>query len=75
MPGHSHLRGRFGEKDCSSNHVPWNRQVQRVFPFRYNMVGGNSLLGPDIYQQGTLFAVKGRGRINARDWFFCNGDR
>ncbi len=33
-----------------------------------NIICGNSLIGPDIYEQGTLFADEERERINAFDW-------
>jgi type I restriction-modification system DNA methylase subunit len=36
---------------------------------KYNIVCGNSLIGPDIYDQGTLFADEERDRINAFDWY------
>jgi hypothetical protein len=36
---------------------------------KYNIVCGNSLIGPDIYDQGTLFGDEERERINAFDWF------
>jgi len=36
---------------------------------KYNIVCGNSLIGPDIYEQGTLFADEERERINAFDWY------
>jgi type I restriction-modification system DNA methylase subunit len=36
---------------------------------KYNIVCGNSLIGPDIYEQGTLFGDEERERINAFDWF------
>jgi len=35
---------------------------------KYNIVCGNSLIGPDIYEQGTLFVDGERDRINAFDW-------
>ena len=33
-----------------------------------NIICGNSLIGPDIYEQGMLFADEERDRINAFDW-------
>jgi type I restriction-modification system DNA methylase subunit len=36
---------------------------------KYNIICGNSLIGPDIYDQGTLFADEERDRINAFDWY------
>ncbi len=36
---------------------------------KYNIVCGNSLIGPDIYEQGTLFGDAERDRINAFDWY------
>jgi len=42
---------------------------QSLLPeLKYNVICGNSLIGPDIYQQGTLFADEERERINAFDW-------
>ncbi|MBZ5552714.1 MAG: N-6 DNA methylase [Acidobacteriia bacterium] len=35
---------------------------------KYNIICGNSLIGPDIYSQGTLFGEADRDRINAFDW-------
>ena len=37
---------------------------------KYNIMCGNSLISPDIYDQGTLFAEDERDRINAFDWNF-----
>jgi len=43
---------------------------QSLLPeLKYNIICGNSLIGPDIYDQGTLFADEERDRINAFDWF------
>ena len=43
---------------------------QSLLPeLKYNIICGNSLIGPDIYEQGTLFADDERERINAFDWF------
>jgi len=42
---------------------------QSLLPeLKYNIICGNSLIGPDIYDQGTLFADEERDRINAFDW-------
>ena len=42
---------------------------QHLLPeLKYNIVCGNSLIGPDIYEQGTLFGDADRDRINAFDW-------
>ncbi len=42
---------------------------QHLLPeLKYNIICGNSLIGPDIYNQGTLFADEERDRINAFDW-------
>jgi type I restriction-modification system DNA methylase subunit len=42
---------------------------QHVLPeLKYNIMCGNSLIGPDIYDQGVLFAEDERDRINAFDW-------
>ncbi len=42
---------------------------QSLLPeLKYNIICGNSLIGPDIYAQGTLFADEERDRINAFDW-------
>lgn len=35
---------------------------------KYNIICGNSLIGPDIYEQGMLFGDEERDRINAFDW-------
>jgi type I restriction-modification system DNA methylase subunit len=35
---------------------------------KYNIICGNSLIGPDIFGQGTLFADEERDRINSFDW-------
>ena len=35
---------------------------------KYNIICGNSLIGPDIYDQGALFGDEERDRINAFDW-------
>jgi type I restriction-modification system DNA methylase subunit len=43
---------------------------QSLLPeLKYNIICGNSLIGPDIYDQGSLFADEERDRINAFDWF------
>ncbi len=43
---------------------------QSLLPeLKYNIICGNSLIGPDIYDQGVLFADEERERINAFDWF------
>jgi type I restriction-modification system DNA methylase subunit len=42
---------------------------QHLLPeLKYNVMCGNSLIGPDIYEQGTLFGDADRDRINAFDW-------
>ncbi|HEV2234640.1 MAG TPA: N-6 DNA methylase [Terriglobia bacterium] len=42
---------------------------QHLLPeLKYNIICGNSLIGPDIYDQGTLFGDEERDRINAFDW-------
>src|SRR5207247_2057837 len=42
---------------------------QHLLPeLKYNIICGNSLIGPDIYHQGVLFADADRDRINAFDW-------
>jgi len=44
---------------------------QHLLPeLKYNVQCGNSLIGPDIYDQGVLFADEERDRINAFDWNF-----
>jgi hypothetical protein len=44
---------------------------QHILPeLKYNIMCGNSLIGPDIYDQGALFAEDERDRINAFDWNF-----
>ncbi len=44
---------------------------QHLLPeLKYNIMCGNSLIGPDIYDQGELFANGERDRINAFDWNF-----
>jgi len=44
---------------------------QHILPeLNYNIMCGNSLIGPDIYDQGVLFAEDERDRINAFDWNF-----
>ena len=44
---------------------------QHILPeLKYNIMCGNSLIGPDIYDQGVLFAEDERDRINAFDWHF-----
>jgi type I restriction-modification system DNA methylase subunit len=44
---------------------------QHILPeLKYNIMCGNSLIGPDIYNQGMLFAEDERDRINAFDWNF-----
>jgi len=43
---------------------------QHLLPeLKYNIICGNSLIGPDIYDQGTLFGDEERDRINAFDWY------
>ncbi len=43
---------------------------QHLLPeLKYNIICGNSLIGPDIYDQGTLFGDAERDRINAFDWY------
>jgi type I restriction-modification system DNA methylase subunit len=42
---------------------------QHILPeLKYNIMCGNSLISPDIYDQGMLFAEDERDRINAFDW-------
>jgi len=42
---------------------------QHLLPeLKYNIQCGNSLIGPDIYDQGVLFAEEEKDRINAFDW-------
>jgi type I restriction-modification system DNA methylase subunit len=42
---------------------------QHLLPeLKNNIICGNSLIGPDIYGQGTLFGDAERDRINAFDW-------
>ncbi len=42
---------------------------QHLLPeLKYNIICGNSLIGPDIYNQGALFGDQERDRINALDW-------
>ena len=42
---------------------------QHLLPeLKDNIICGNSLVGPDIYEQGTLFGDAERDRINAFDW-------
>ena len=42
---------------------------QHLLPeLKFNIMCGNSLIGPDIYEQGTLFGDVDRDRINAFDW-------
>jgi hypothetical protein len=44
---------------------------QHLLPeLKYNIMCGNSLIGPDIYDQGVLFTDEERDRINAFDWNF-----
>ena len=44
---------------------------QHLLPeLKYNIMCGNSLIGPDIYDQGVLFGDEERDRINAFDWNF-----
>jgi len=44
---------------------------QHLLPeLKYNIMCGNSLIGPDIYDQGALFGDEVRDRINAFDWNF-----
>lgn len=48
---------------------------QHLLPeLKYNIICGNSLIGPDIYDQGTLFGDEERERINAFDWFAAATD-
>ncbi|PYV35437.1 MAG: hypothetical protein DMG22_02270, partial [Acidobacteria bacterium] len=47
---------------------------QSLLPeLKYNIICGNSLIGPDIYDQGTLFGDEERDRINAFDWYGSTG--
>jgi hypothetical protein len=47
---------------------------QHILPeLKYNIMCGNSLIGPDIYDQGVLFAEDERDRINAFDWNLVPG--
>jgi type I restriction-modification system DNA methylase subunit len=42
---------------------------QHILPeLKNNIICGNSLIGPDIYDQGALFADAERDRINALQW-------
>jgi type I restriction-modification system DNA methylase subunit len=42
---------------------------QHLLPeLKYNIICGNSLIGPDIYSQATLFGDTERDHINAFDW-------
>jgi type I restriction-modification system DNA methylase subunit len=42
---------------------------QHLLPeLKYNIICGNSLIGLDIYDQGTLFGDEEKDRINAFDW-------
>ncbi|MGB8592260.1 MAG: N-6 DNA methylase [Candidatus Acidiferrales bacterium] len=42
---------------------------QHLLPeLKFNVLCGNSLIGPDIYEQGTLFGDAERDTINAFDW-------
>ena len=42
---------------------------QHLLPeLKFNVMCGNSLIGSDIYEQGTLFGDADRDRINAFDW-------
>jgi type I restriction-modification system DNA methylase subunit len=42
---------------------------QHLLPeLKYNIICGNSLIGPDVYDQGSLFGDAERDRINAFDW-------
>jgi len=42
---------------------------QSLLPeLKYNIICGNSLIGPEIYAQGTLFGDEEQDRINAFDW-------
>lgn len=42
---------------------------QSLLPeLKYNIICGNSLIGPDIYDQGKLFADEEKDRINVFDW-------
>ena len=43
---------------------------QHLLPeLKNNIICGNSLIGPDIYSQATLFGDAERDRINAFDWY------
>ncbi len=42
---------------------------QHILPeLKFNIICGNSLIGPDIYGQGALFGDAERDHINAFDW-------
>lgn len=42
---------------------------QHLLPeLKYNVMCGNSLIGPDVFEQGTMFGDKEIDRINAFDW-------
>jgi Eco57I restriction-modification methylase len=42
---------------------------QHLLPeLKYNIICGNSLIGPEVDEQTTLFGEKDRERINAFDW-------
>ena len=44
---------------------------QHLLPeLKYNIMCGNSLIGPEIYNQGVLFADEERDRVNAFDWSY-----
>jgi hypothetical protein len=44
---------------------------QHILPeLKNNIMCGNSLIGPDIYDQGVLFDDEERDRINAFDWYY-----
>jgi type I restriction-modification system DNA methylase subunit len=42
---------------------------QHLLPeLKYNIICGNSLIGPDVYEQGALFGDTDRDHINAFNW-------
>jgi Eco57I restriction-modification methylase/TaqI-like C-terminal specificity domain len=42
---------------------------QHLLPeLKYNIICGNSLIGPEVYEQGALFGDADHDRINAFDW-------
>jgi hypothetical protein len=46
---------------------------QHILPeLKFNIMCGNSLIGPDIYDQGVLFVEEEKDRINAFDWNFVS---